>query len=78
MSRNHSNVFQKFSGQQLSVVVMFGYVQGRKVDNDSGSVIDYIRDFADISDAGMDLNTLKARYYNYLKIFRDFQKKKGF
>jgi hypothetical protein len=74
--RPKANIYQKVAAQQTMVVILYGWVEGRREENNDLTIWECVQQFAQDKDLDCDINTLYQQYKAYAATFRQFQKEK--
>lgn len=76
MSRPKANIYQKVAAQQTMIVIMYGWIEGRKSENQNTNVWQSVQQFHEDNDLDCDVHTLYQQYKAYAATFRQFTKEK--
>ena len=63
--RPKANIFQKVAAQQTMVVILFGYVEGKRCENNDLTIWECVQQFAREKDVDCDIHTLYQQYKSY-------------
>ena len=74
--RPKANIYQKVAAQQTMVVILYGWVEGRREENNDLTIWECVQQFAQDKDLDCDIHTLYQQYKTYAATFRQFQKEK--
>lgn len=74
--RPKANIYQKVAAQQTMVVILYGWVEGRREENNDLTIWECVQQFAQDKDLDYDIHTLYQQYKAYAATFRQFQKEK--
>ena len=74
--RPKANIYQKVAAQQTMVVILYGWVEGRREENHDLTIWECVQQFAQDKDLDCDIHTLYQQYKAYAATFRQFQKEK--
>jgi hypothetical protein len=74
--RPKANIYQKVAAQQTMVIILYGWVEGRREENSDLTIWECVQQFAQDKDLDCDIHTLYQQYKAYAATFRQFQKEK--
>ncbi|MFZ1786697.1 MAG: hypothetical protein WAT92_00235 [Saprospiraceae bacterium] len=75
--RPKANIYQKVAAQQTMVVIMYGWIEGKRDSDNNLTVWECVQQFAKEKDIDCDVHTLYQQYKSYAATFREFQKDKN-
>jgi hypothetical protein len=75
MARPPANIYQKVAAHQTMVTVMYGYVQGRMIENPEMTEWELVKEFHKSNNIDIDVNAFYMQYKSYKQTFNQFQSK---
>jgi len=75
--RPKANIYQRVAAHQTMVIILYGWIEGRREENSELTIWECVQQFVKEKDIDCDINTLYQQYKAYAAIFRQFQRDKN-